>query len=103
MLPLGSSNNGDNQIMNIVHISEEEAVRDFAAVLARFDAGEEVIIDRAISSVRLSNHPTALTIGEVLKRFSESSGPHGVMDEEFAADVQEAMNRLRAVQPSPWD
>ena len=32
--------------MSVVHISEEEAVRDFAAVLAKVDAGDRVVIDR---------------------------------------------------------
>ncbi len=32
--------------MSVVHISEEEAVRDFAAVLAKVDAGDRVMIDR---------------------------------------------------------
>ncbi len=38
--------------MSVVHISEEEAVRDFAAVLARFDRGDEVVVDRAGCQVK---------------------------------------------------
>lgn len=75
--------------MGVVHISEEEAIRDFAAVLAKVDAGEEVVIDRPGSAVRLERSVPRRTVAESIAILDALPGERGYMDEGFARDVRE--------------
>lgn len=49
--------------MSIIHISEAEAVRDFARVLAQVRAGSEVIIENDLTPIAVlvppADHPAA--------------------------------------------
>jgi antitoxin (DNA-binding transcriptional repressor) of toxin-antitoxin stability system len=81
--------------MSGVHIPEEEAIRDFGAVLAKVDAGDEVVIDRANVPVKvIPSRPAFRTVADALA-ILKARGDEGVMDEEFARDVRNFRERHR--------
>jgi prevent-host-death family protein len=67
--------------MAVIHISETDAVRDFAAVLARVRAGDEVIIDS-------HSNPIAVLIPPA----EQESQPGSEHDRWFRAQVQMALD-----------
>ena len=85
-------------------VSEAEAVRDFRAVLARVRKGAEVIIrlkGQPVAIVRPAEPPRK-TISECIALLPKDST--AVMDEEFAKDVQEAIDSHREpFDPPEWD
>jgi antitoxin (DNA-binding transcriptional repressor) of toxin-antitoxin stability system len=66
--------------MAVIHISETEAVRDFAAVLAHVRAGSEVVIDSEHNAVALLVPP------------AEAAAVDPDHDAWFRAQVQEALD-----------
>ena len=95
-----------------VHISEEEAARDFGAIMKHIRSGDEVFVagqDGIEAVVRLigSNGPVKATnIDEIIDRLRKRKQEQGlaVLDAEFEADVQEARARYNApVDGSRWD
>jgi hypothetical protein len=90
--------------MAVIHIPEEEAVRDFGAVLSKIDAGNSIVIDRGATTVVLESSKPMRTIAEALEILKNLPGERAVMDEDFAADVRFAMERMRTPpRTSPWD
>lgn len=91
--------------MSIIHISEEEALADFGAVLSKHDAGDKVFIDRAEGQILLvdSSLPRALTFEEAIARLPKDS--IGIADEDFAGDVQNFRKRHpeSLTSSSKWD
>jgi hypothetical protein len=89
--------------MSIVHISEEEAINDFRAVLNLIDEGTHIIIDRASGSVDVSSGPVRpLTFAEAIEKLPKEST--GVMDEDFARDVRSFRQRhSEGFDSSKWD
>jgi len=90
----------------VVHISEAEAERDFAAVLARVRAGAEVVIENEdnklpVAVVHAPTPPRRL-ISDCIALLPEDST--AVMDADFAKDVREGIESHReALQPPEWD
>jgi antitoxin (DNA-binding transcriptional repressor) of toxin-antitoxin stability system len=74
--------------MAVIHISETEAVRDFAAVLAHVRAGSEVVIDSEHNAVALLVAPAEATVADA---------DH---DMWFRAQVQQALDDPRPDIPS---
>jgi hypothetical protein len=82
----------------IVHISEEEAARDFAAVMQHIRSGDEVRLNckdgmEAVVRMTRSNEPVkAADIDEVIERLKRRKEEQSlaVLDAEFEAAVQEA-------------
>ena len=94
--------------MAVIHISEAEAARDFAAVMAHVRAGAEVVIDRDSSSVAVlraaSPHPRTLSECIALARKHETeTGQSPVLDPDFAADVAEILDKRKPWNPPAWD
>jgi antitoxin (DNA-binding transcriptional repressor) of toxin-antitoxin stability system len=48
--------------MTIIHLSEADAIRDFAAVLAHVRAGAEVVIDNECTPVAVLIPPTEISM-----------------------------------------
>ena len=78
-----------------IHISEEEAARDFAGVLARVRAGAEVVIEsdaRPVAIMRPANdesRPRLLSDAIALaKQHAKELGYEPRMDPDFAADLE---------------
>jgi antitoxin (DNA-binding transcriptional repressor) of toxin-antitoxin stability system len=94
--------------MATIHISEAEAARDFAGLLARVRAGVEVVIDDASPAVKLSivdERPGRL-LSESLalaEAHAKELGYEPVMDAEFAADMEEIIRSRKPRDTSAWD
>jgi antitoxin (DNA-binding transcriptional repressor) of toxin-antitoxin stability system len=95
---------------HVIHISEEEAARDFAGVLERVRAGAEVVIEsdaRAVAIVRPAGdefRPRLLSESIALaKKHAEELGYEPRMDPDFAADLEEIMKSRRPWIPPAWE
>ena len=94
--------------MATIHISEAEAVHDFAGLLARVREGEEVVIDGASPAVKLSavtsstGRPLSESIGLAVAHAQES-GVEPAMDASFAADMEEVIQSRKPRDTSAWD
>jgi len=90
--------------MSVIHISEEEAVRDFADVLSHVDEGNGVVIERKDSQLELVPRPRMRTVKESLAILDALPGERGFMDEEFARDVRNFRARHpESLDSSKWD
>ena len=95
---------------HVIHISEGEAARDFAELLARVRAGAEVVIESEGCKLPLAVIRAALpprrTISECIalaKKHEEEAGESPVLDPEFAADVEEIIRNRKPWNPPTWD
>jgi antitoxin (DNA-binding transcriptional repressor) of toxin-antitoxin stability system len=77
--------------MATIRISEAEAARDFAAVLARVRAGAEVVIESDACPVAVIRTPAPprRSIEEVVASLPKNSP--ATIDEDFARDVEAAI------------
>ena len=94
----------------VVHISEEEAAKDFAGLFERVRAGERVIVEapgRSGVMMMVPDEPVrARSITAILEglRLREASAGLVLPDDDFAADVAEAHKRLnQPLDSSKWD
>ena len=90
--------------MSTIHISEAEAVRNFAGLLAYVRAGAEIVIesDSAPVAILCTPAPPRRSIEECIALLPE--GPSATIDEDFARDVQEAVAAHREpLNPPEWD
>jgi antitoxin (DNA-binding transcriptional repressor) of toxin-antitoxin stability system len=89
---------------DLIHISDAEAVNDFASLLDRVRAGAEVVIEHDSRPVAIV-HPAApvpRTISECIALLPEHST--ATLDPDFAKDVQVAVESHREpLQPPAWD
>ncbi len=92
---------------NIIHISEAEAARDFAAVLARVRAGAEIVIDGHEPIVVVRAEPVrGRLISECIalaKAHEEEAGKAPVLDPDFAVDVEEIVKNRKPWNPPAWE
>ena len=91
---------------HVIHISEEEAARDFAGLMARVRAGAEVVIESKSGKLPVavihSPVPPRRTISECIALLPEDST--AVMDADFARDVEAAIDSHREpLEPPAWD
>ena len=89
---------------HVVHISEAEALSNFADVLARVRAGAEVVIESGKLAVAVIHAPVPprRTISECISLLPENST--AVMDAGFAKDVEIAIESHREpLEPPAWD
>ncbi len=96
--------------MAVIHISEADAARDFAGLLARVRAGAEIVIEsdaRAVAVVRPAGdefRPRLLSESIALaKKHAEELGYEPRMDPEFAADLEEIIRNRRPWNPPAWE
>ena len=83
-----------------LHMTEAEVAKDFAAVLEKIRHGSEVIIEedaRPIAIIKPAPR-TGRPISECIALAKARSGK-AVMDDDFARDVEEAIQNHR----EPWD
>jgi antitoxin (DNA-binding transcriptional repressor) of toxin-antitoxin stability system len=97
-------------IMATIHISEAEAARDFAGLMARVRAGAEVVIEsdsRAVAILRPARdefRPRLLSESIALaKKHAEELGYEPRMDPEFAADLEEIIKNRKPWNPPAWE
>jgi antitoxin (DNA-binding transcriptional repressor) of toxin-antitoxin stability system len=93
--------------MATIHISEADAVRDFAGLMAHVRLGAEVVIEfetRAVAVVRpaVPSGPGRL-LSEVIAA-AETRGSSALLDGSFAHDLEEVINSHREpLNPPAWD
>ena len=92
--------------MATIHISEAEAVRDFAAVLARVRTGAEIMIEDENRIVAVLHPPAkgpGILLSEAIAR-AEARGSTATVDEDFARDVEAAiLSHREPLDPPAWD
>jgi antitoxin (DNA-binding transcriptional repressor) of toxin-antitoxin stability system len=90
--------------MAVIHISEADAVRDLAGLLAHVRAGAEIVIesDAAPVAILRTPAPPRRSIEECIALLPEDST--ATIDEDFARDVEEAIDAHReSLNPQAWD
>jgi len=86
--------------MAVIYISETEAANDFAGLMARVRAGEQIVIEadsRPVAILRAVDPPRH-SISETVARVDASSKELGytpVMDASFAADMEEIIRNRK--------
>ena len=92
--------------MAVIHISEMDAARDFAALMARVREGAEVVIESGTGAIAVVR-PIAAGPGRLLSELiasAEARGSNATIDEDFARDVDAAINSHREpLDPPAWD
>jgi antitoxin (DNA-binding transcriptional repressor) of toxin-antitoxin stability system len=89
--------------MATIHISEAEASRDFAGLLARVRAEVEIVIESDTHPVAIIRAPAPLrrSIEECIALLPEESS--ATIDEDFARDVEAAVAAHREpLNPPAW-
>jgi len=90
--------------MATIHISEADAYRDFAGLLARVRAGAEVVIESATSPaivVRTAVEPSPRRLSESL-RLAKEHGSTVTLDGGFARDLEAVVNSHPEPLENPW-
>lgn len=91
---------------HVIHISEEEAARNFADVLVRVRAGAEIVIDGhepVVVSVRPSKPEPGRLLSESIA-LAEAHGSTVTLDGDFARDLEAIINSHREpLNPPAWD
>lgn len=91
--------------MAVIHISEAEAARDLAAVLARVRAGAEVIIDDDTSPavvLRIADERPVRRLSDSL-RLAKEHGSTVTLDDGFARDLEAVIDSHGEPLRSSWD
>jgi antitoxin (DNA-binding transcriptional repressor) of toxin-antitoxin stability system len=91
--------------MATIHISEADALRDFAALLGRVRAGAEVVIDDGASPavvLRTVVEPSPRRLSESL-RLAKEHGSTVTLDGGFARDLEAVVNSHPEPLGNPWD
>ena len=94
--------------MAVIHISEADAARDFAGLLARVRAGAEIVIEsnNYPAAVIRAAEPPRRSISESIalaEAHSKELGFKPVMDADFAADLEEIIRNRKPRDTSAWD
>jgi antitoxin (DNA-binding transcriptional repressor) of toxin-antitoxin stability system len=92
----------------VIRVSEEEAARDFAGLMARVRAGAEVVIesDAHPAAVLRAAAPPRRSISESIamaEARTQEMGYKPVMDAGFAADLEAIIRNRKAREISGWD
>lgn len=93
--------------MSAIHISEAEATRDFAGLLAQVRSGTEVVIDGVLPAIRLSvvARPSGQTLSKSIAMIeADTQRVNGtMMDGGFADDLAEIIAGRKPRDTSAWD
>jgi antitoxin (DNA-binding transcriptional repressor) of toxin-antitoxin stability system len=91
--------------MGMVRITEAELARDLHAVLAKVQAGLEVIVeqdDRPVAVIKPSRS-AGRSISEVVSEL-KARGSTATLDDDFARDIEEGIKAQRQPwNPPSWD
>jgi antitoxin (DNA-binding transcriptional repressor) of toxin-antitoxin stability system len=93
---------------HVIHISDAEAVSDFAAVLERVRAGAEVVIESGKVPVAIlrpaEKHTRALSESlRLAEEHAKEMGCEPQLDSDFAADLLEIIKGRRPRALSSWE
>jgi prevent-host-death family protein len=97
---------GYHRDMAVIHISEDDAARDFASLLARVRAGEEVMIGPEAAPVAVlkpAERPHIRKLSESLRLLKER-GSTVTLDGGFERDLEDVIaSHPEALNPPEWD
>jgi prevent-host-death family protein len=91
--------------MAVLHISEADAARDFASLLARVRAGEEVMIGPEAAPVAVlkpADGPYVRRLSESL-RLAKEHGSKVTLDGNFGRDLEAVIESHPEPLKNPWD
>lgn len=91
--------------MAVIHISEAEAARNFAAAMAHVRAGAEVVIDEnasAVAILRPANRPHLRRLAESL-RLAKEHASTVTLDVDFGRDLSDVIDSHGDPINSEWD
>jgi antitoxin (DNA-binding transcriptional repressor) of toxin-antitoxin stability system len=95
---------------DVIYVSDAEAANNLPSLLDRVCAGAEVVIERdsrPVAVVRSADAPRGRLISESIalaKAHAAELGYEPTMDPDFAADLDEIINRHRQpLNPPSWD
>jgi prevent-host-death family protein len=91
--------------MAVIHISETEAARDFAGLLAQVRAGEEVVVEKEASPavvLRVKEERPLRRLSESL-RLAKEHGSTVTLDGDFGRDLEAVINSHLEPLENPWD
>ena len=90
----------------MIHVSDEEAARDFASLFERVREGAEVVIESNALPVAVMR-PAEPAPGRLLSEslcLAREHGSTATLDPEFGKDVEAAINSHREpLNPLEWD
>jgi antitoxin (DNA-binding transcriptional repressor) of toxin-antitoxin stability system len=90
--------------MERVYMTEAEVASDFAAVLERLTQGAEVVVEqdhRPVAVIRPVKGP-GRPIDECIA-LAEAHGSGAMLDEDYAADLEEIIASRQPLDTSVWD
>ena len=90
--------------MAVIHISEAEAAKDFAGLLARVRAGAEIVIDDKLPAVVLqrSSEMPVRRLSESL-RLAKEHGSTVTLDDDFGRDLEGIIDSRPEPLRGEWD
>jgi antitoxin (DNA-binding transcriptional repressor) of toxin-antitoxin stability system len=93
----------------VIHISEAEAGRDFASLMAHVRAGGEIVIEDATRPVAIL-HPAEPALGRPISEsialaegHAKELGAEPTLDADFAADLKEIIDSRKPRTIQTWD
>ncbi len=96
--------------MATIHISEDDAARDFARLMAHVRLGAEVVIENGTCAVAVVRSVTGEVRPRLLsesialaKKHAEDLGHEPRMDPEFADDLEEIIRNRKPWNPPTWE
>jgi hypothetical protein len=95
--------------MATIHISEADAVRDFAGLLTHARLGAEIVIEKDAEPaivLRKAAEPRGRLLSESIalaEAHAKEIGYKPVMDADFAADLEEIIRNRKPRNTSAWD
>lgn len=92
----------------VIHVSEAQAVSDFADLLARVLAGAEVVVENGSLPVAVIHAPVPprRTLSECIalaKAREAETGEAPVLDADFAADMEDILKHRSTWNPPAWE
>lgn len=98
-------NQGIMMSMATIRISEAEAIRDIAGLLARAHGGEEIIIEKDATSpavvLRTLIERPMRKLSESL-RLAKEHGSTATLDDDFSRDLEAVVNSHSEPLENPW-
>jgi antitoxin (DNA-binding transcriptional repressor) of toxin-antitoxin stability system len=93
--------------MAVIRISEADAARDFAGLMAQVRLGSEVVIENEARAVAVVRPAVPADPGRLLSELIAAAELHGssaLLDGAFARDLEEVVNsHPEPLDPPSWD
>ncbi|MCL2661237.1 MAG: hypothetical protein FWD64_12085 [Acidobacteriaceae bacterium] len=93
--------------MATIHISEDEAARNFAGLMAHVRLGAEIVIENEARPVAVVRPAVAVGPGRLLSEIiaaAEARGSSTVLDGSFSRELEDVINsHPEPLNPPAWD